>query len=87
MPSYYGTTAAGTSITTEGWLPASGYYYDMQTPGYYFDEGWIPKTRYYYGYQYTGNAGQTISDVKPKPAPRPEPEPCTEEELLEFLKS
>lgn len=56
-------------------MPMSGYYYDMQTPGYY------------YGYQYTGNTGQTISDVKPKPAPSPEPEPCTEEELLEFLKS
>ena len=74
MPSYYETTAAGisTSATAEGWIPPVGYY---------------PASGYYYGYPYTGNTGQTITDVKPKPAPRPEPEPCTEEELLEFLKS
>ena len=65
MPTFYGTTTAGTS-TAANWIPPSGYYY---------------------GYQYISNTGQTVSDVKPKPAPRPEPEPCTEEELLEFLKS
>lgn len=81
MPSYYGTTAAGGAITTTGeWIPVSGYY---PASGYYTPYG------YYYGHSYTGNTGQTITDVKPKPAPRPrpEPEPCTEEELLEFLKS
>ena len=73
MPGYYWTDA-DTSTTTGGWIPASGYY---PTSGYYSPYG------YYYGDQYISNTGQTISDVKPEP----EPEPCTEEELLEFLKS
>lgn len=60
----------------------------MPTSGYYCDPGVrLPTTSYYYGYQYISNADQTITDVKPEPPPRPEPEPCTEEELLEFLKS
>ena len=86
MPTYYGTTAAGTSATTiggttiGGWIPASAYNYDYQLAG--------PTYKTFIEY---GGKIRPFDNVKPKPAPRPEPEPepetCTEEELLEFLKS